>query len=272
MKKHLKNFFLGFLIGSTMSVPGVSGGTTAIALGCYEKILTATAELRGKENIYYLTSILFGGISGFFLFAGLFHQAFRILPITMTMIFCAAAGTGVFLLGRDIPKKDFSINGALFFFLGFGAVIWVERLPEGIGDGSPLLMVFWGILLSAGIILPGISTSHLLLVFGLYDDLTEISAFRDLISLLPLALGVGLGILLLTKPLAKALKQYPAYCRFALLGFAVGSLKALIVPCIGNPQASYLPWFQIFNGMILASGTAVGILKLNQRENKLKKL
>ncbi len=272
MKKHLKNFFSGFLIGSTMSVPGVSGGTTAIALGCYEKILTSMAEIRKRENLIYLMNILFAGAFGFFFVAGLLNEAFRILPVTMTMIFCGAAGSGIFLLGKDIPKKEISINGVLFFLLGFGVVIGVERLPEEIENKSPLLMILWGIFLAAGMILPGISTSHLLLVFGLYDDLTRFSGFQDLIPLLPLAGGVGVGILILTKPLAKALKQYPIYCRFALLGFAVGSLKLLISPCIGNPQSAYLPWFQIINGIILASGTSYGILKLNRRDNMMKKL
>lgn len=272
MKILFQELFLGFVIGGTMSVPGVSGGTTAIALGCYEKILTSAANIRKKENFYYLLKILLGGLLGFFIVAGFLNEAFRILPLTMTMLFCGAAGTGIFLLGKEAFAEKISINEILFFLLGFGLVIAVERLPKGNNDTSPLFMILWGIFLAAGIILPGISTSHLLLVFGLYDDVTQLSEWRHLVSLFPLAVGVGIGMLLLTKPLAKALEQYPRYCRFSLLGFAVGSLKALIEPCIGDPQIGYLPWFQVINGVILSAGAIWGILKLNRVENKMKKL
>ncbi len=272
MKKNFKDLFLGFLIGGTMSVPGVSGGTTAIALGCYGDILTAAAKIRERKNFFYLLKILLGGILGFFLVAGILNEAFRILPLTMTMLFCGAAGAGIFLLGKEAVKQGISLNGILFFLLGFGAVVAVERIPQGNGNTSPLLMILWGILLAAGIILPGISTSHLLLVFGLYDDITNLSGWKNILSLLPLAIGVGIGMILLTKPLAVALEKYPSYCRFALLGFAVGSLKALIEPCIGDPQLTYLPWFQILNGLILAGGAVWGILKLNGKEKKMKKM
>lgn len=272
MKKDWKDIFFGFLIGGTMSVPGVSGGTTAIALGCYAPILSATAKIGEKRNLLYLFRIFLGGIAGFFLVAGILKQGFRILPLTMTMLFCGAAAAGIFLLGKEALREGFSLNGILFFLLGLGTVVAVERLPRAEQTESPLLMFLWGIVLAAGIILPGISTSHLLLVFGLYDTVTGISGIQDLLSLFPLALGAGLGIILLTKPLAAAMENYPGYCRFALLGFAVGSMKALIMPCIGDPQIGYLPWFQIINGIILAGAAAWGILKANNVEKKVKKL
>jgi len=268
MKHEAKALLRGFLIGGTMSVPGVSGGTVAIALGCYERILQAAAGLKQKENRKELFFLLLGGIPGFLGMAGLLSKAFRILPLTMTMLFLAAAGTGLLLLGREAWKEGVSLNGGLFFLLGFGIVLGIERIPEGVITASPLLGIPLGILLAAGIILPGISTSHLLLVFGLYGKITEISSATDLFALLPLAGGTALGMLILTKPLAKALERYPSYCRFALLGFAAGSMKPLIGPCIGNPQIRYLFWFQILNGLILAGGAVWGILKLNRKEKK----
>ncbi len=264
--RRLREFFLGFLIGGTMSVPGVSGGTTAIALGCYGEILTAAGDLKKKENRWYLIKMLLGGVCGFFLLAGGIAAALRILPLTVTAVFCGAAGTGLYLLGREAFRTGISLNGVLFFLLGLGVVAAVERMPEMTGNTSPLLSVVWGFFLAVGIILPGISTSHLLMVFGLYDDVAAIGGWRDLLTLLPLGIGAAAGILLLTKPLAALMKRYPGYCNFALLGFGVGSLKALVAPCIGHPQIGYLLWFQIANGLILGAGAVWGILKLNQRK------
>lgn len=271
MIKAFYEVFTGFLIGGTMSVPGVSGGTTAIALGCYEKILGAASDPWKKKNFFYLLKIFLGGLLGFFSIAGFINAAFQILPLTMTMLFCGAVGVGIFLLGKETVTKEFSFHSILFFLLGMGIVLAVERLPQGERGASPLLLFFFGFVLAAGVILPGISTSHLLLVFGLYDNVTQFSKPSELLPLLPLAMGCVLGILFLTKPLAFALNRFPYPCRWVLLGFSVGSMKALISPCIGNEQISYLIWFQILNGLILALGAGWGILKLN-RQNMVKKL
>lgn len=272
MKKGWKDVLFGFLIGGTMSVPGVSGGTTAIALGCYESILSATATLRERNNLYYLLRIFLGGVAGFFLMAGLVKESFRILPLTMTMLFCASAGTGLFLLGKEAVRGGITLNGVLFFLLGVGTVLAVDKLPPAEETTSPLLMMLWGIFLAAGIILPGISTSHLLLVFGLYDTVTDLFKPTEFISLIPLGLGAILGIVLLTKPLAAAMKGYPSHCKFALLGFSVGSMKALIEPCIEAPQLSYLPWFQVINGVILSLAAGWAILRMNSPKKKMKKM
>ncbi len=262
--------FLGFLIGGTMSVPGVSGGTTAIALGCYERILGAASDPWKKKNLFFLLKILMGGLLGFFSIAGFINAAFQILPLTMTMLFCGAVGVGIFLLGKETVTKEFSFNSILLFFLGMGIVLATERLPQGENRAAPLLLFLYGIVLAAGVILPGISTSHLLLVFGLYDNLTKFSQPSEFLPLIPLAIGCLFGIFLLTKPLAFALDRYPYACRWVLIGFSVGSMKALLVPCIGNAQISYLLLFQILNGLILAFGAGWGILKLN-RKNKIEK-
>jgi putative membrane protein len=269
MIKAFYEVFTGFLIGGTMSVPGISGGTTAIALGCYEKILGAASDPWKKNNFFYLLKIFLGGLLGFFSIAGLINAAFQILPLTMTMVFCGAVGAGIFLLGKETVTKDFSFNSILLFLLGMSIVLVVEGIPQGETEASPLLLLIFGFILAAGVILPGISTSHLLLVFGLYDNLTQFSKVSELLPILPLIAGCILGILLLTKPLAFTLERYPIPCRWVLLGFAVGSMKALITPCVGNEQISYLLWFQILNGLILAIGAGWGILKLN-RQNMVK--
>ena len=271
MKKTFYEVFFGFLIGGTMSVPGVSGGTTAIVLGCYEKILKAASNPWKKENFFYLLKTFLGGLLGFFSIAGFINATFRILPLTMTMLFCGAVGVGIFLLGKETIREGFSLNSFLSFLLGLGIVLAVEKLPQGESKLSPLLLLLYGFILAAGVILPGISTSHLLLLFGLYDNLTQFAQPSEFFPFLPLLLGCVIGILLLTKPLALALERYPAPCRWVLLGFSVGSLKALIASCMGNTQITYLFWFQILNGVILATGAGWGIIRLN-RQNKMKKL
>ncbi len=256
---------MGFLIGATMSVPGVSGGTMALCLGCYGPLLSAAAHWKTKESLFYLLRFGIGGGIGFLLAARVLNQAFLTVPLMMTMLFCAAAGTGIALLGLEIWKKV-SLNSVLFFLIGFGTVFAVEKIPKTTGTESVFLSVVWGIALAAGIILPGISTSHLLLVFGIYDDIATVSYWKDLLPLLPLATGVILGAVLLTKPLAAAWNKYHTLCGSLILGFAVGSLKALIEPCFAPSGLGPVLWLQIPVGVLLSFCCAWGILRLNRTE------
>ncbi|MBQ1272415.1 MAG: DUF368 domain-containing protein, partial [Clostridia bacterium] len=136
--------FLGFLIGATMSVPGVSGGTTALCLGCYGKILTATANRKRKESLGYLLRLGIGGAIGFFSTARLLQWTVDRFPLMMTLIFCAAAGTGILLLAKN-SVKQFSLNGFLCFLLGLIFVLAVEKLPQGFCNQGQILSVLWGI-------------------------------------------------------------------------------------------------------------------------------
>ncbi len=267
--KRLNEVFLGFLIGATMSVPGVSGGTIAVCLGCYGNILTAAATWKKKDSLFYLLRIGIGGILGFFSAARFLNYAFEQVPLMMTLIFFAAAGTGIVLLGKEMVKK-ISLNGILCFLVGFGTVLAVENIPQGKGSETIFLSVLWGIFLAAGIILPGISTSHLLFVFGLYDDVAALSRIQDILPLIPLGIGTLIGFGILTKPLATAWEKYPQLCQSLILGFASGSLKALLEPCFNKPNHATLWLVQIGVGVFISLFTVWGILKINKRREMKK--
>ena len=61
----------GGIIGATMIVPGVSGGTMAIILGIYDRLISAVSSFHKnvKENVLFLTLFAIGAGCGFYLFA-----------------------------------------------------------------------------------------------------------------------------------------------------------------------------------------------------------
>ena len=87
VKKSGTDLWVGFLLGSTMAIPGVSGGTMALALGYYSPILRAVSQLRNKSAVLFLLRVLIGGLFGFFLGASLLNYMLELLPITVTMLF-----------------------------------------------------------------------------------------------------------------------------------------------------------------------------------------
>ncbi len=67
MKKLLKNIAFGAIIGASILVPGMSGGTTALILGIYSRIIAAIDELFSdfKKNFPYLLTLTVGAAVGF---------------------------------------------------------------------------------------------------------------------------------------------------------------------------------------------------------------
>jgi len=253
-----------------MSVPGVSGGTMAMALGYYGPMLKAVARIREKGNFFFLCRLLLGGIPGFLTGALLINGMMELLPLTGTMLFTGAVLSGAWVLWKETEGDGIPPGGILCFLLGLILVLAADRLPAASESTSPLTSILCGTVLAAGLILPGISTSHLLSVFGLYPLLSDFSP-GHVLRLIPPAMGAVIGTLLLAKPLAFATERYPRQCNLALLGFSLGSLKGLITPCFATPRWHYLPAFQIPNGILLASAAAMLILRLRKYEGKNEK-
>ena len=82
-------------------------------------------------------------------------------------------------------------------------------------------------LVSIGLVLPGISTSYLLLVLGLYEPIISALSNNQFLSLLPIVFGLLAGILALTKVLEIAMKRYPKITYMVILGFLLGSIREI---------------------------------------------
>lgn len=268
MRPLLGQIAIGTAIGASMSVPGISGAAVAIALGVYTPLLQAAAELRKRENLRFLLRIGLSGLFGFLTGARVLSYALKVLPLTGILFFCGILlGTAVRMI-RDLIPKGITLNAVLFALLGILCVQATQSLPREIFDLSPVLLPLLGVLLAVGLILPGISTSHLLAVFGLYETVTKPTP-EELPLLLLLAPGILLGIAFLTKPLALAAKRYEREFGWLLVGFCSGSLRALVEPYLQSPQLSFLPWFQAVNGVILGIGGALfAVRRIGARNNR----
>jgi putative membrane protein len=87
-------------------------------------------------------------------------------------------------------------------------------------------MLMSGIIIAIALILPGISTSHMLLVLGMYQPTLIAIENLDLAFLIPVVIGVGIGIILTTRLLELALEKFPQFAYFAIIGFVLGSMAS----------------------------------------------
>lgn len=237
----------GLIIGGTMLVPGISGGSMAMILGIYDRLISSVSSFmkNRKENLFFLLIFSLGGILGILLFAAPLLQLIERYPMPMLYFFIGAVAGGVPLIIRQSGAKKLTWRIAGYIFLGLLAVSALGLVPPDLfntentaGTTGFLLLLAAGFVTAAALVLPGISVSYLLLLLGLYDKtMSAISTFH-IPFLLPLGIGLVLGIVLITRALERAMSAHPHPSYFIILGFLLGS-AAEIFP--GVPGGIILP-------------------------------
>lgn len=233
MKKNIIIFFKGLLIGGTMLVPGVSGGSMAMILGIYHKLISSISSFRTnkKRNNIFLIIFILGAGSGMLLFANSLLNLIEKYPMPMMYLFSGAVIGGIPIIYKESKVNSFSWKNLICILIGFLSVIIFSAFPENtsiseISSGflRPIFLILSGFVSAIALILPGISVSYMLLLMGLYDETMKAIGNLDILFLLPMLIGILTGILLTTKILEQAMQKYPAVTYFIILGFVAGSL------------------------------------------------
>ena len=233
MKNNISTFLKGLTVGGTMLVPGVSGGSIAMILGIYEKLITSVSSFNKKkaENFLFLLIFVIGAGLGMIIFAKPLLTLIEAYPKPMLFGILGAVAGGLPMLYKEAGIKNFSFSYLLYILLGIVIVLGISALPANLIDTNIthdfvhiMLLLAAGFILAIALVLPGISVSYLLLLLGLYEQTINAISTFDMLFLLPLALGVFLGIVSITKTLEKAMNEYSAPTYLIILGFVLGSM------------------------------------------------
>jgi len=231
--QHLMTVLKGLFVGGTMMVPGVSGGSMAMILGIYEKLISSVSSFlkHKKESLIFLMLFCGGAVLGMVLFAKPLLTLIERFPMPTLYFFIGAVLGGVPLMVKESGIRKFSWKSALFALVGLCIVALLELIPAGgmsadsaTGLGGYLLLALAGFIAAIALILPGISVSYMFLLLGLYDKIMLAISELQLSFLLPLGIGLALGVLLTTRILELAMKRHPQPTYMIILGFVLGSL------------------------------------------------
>ena len=247
------NFIRGFCMALADSVPGVSGGTIAFLLGFYDKFIDSLEQIMGKdkekrkEAILFLLKIAGGWIIGMggsvLVLASLFER--NIYQISSLFL-----GLILFSIPLIIVEEKKVLKGhyqnLVFLVIGVALVVILSCINPVSGQGISVdvgslnpglcLYVFVaGAVAICAMVLPGISGSTLLLIFGLYIPI--ITSLKELMHLhfeyLPVLVIFGLGVLtgiaLVIKAIKVSLKKYRSQMIYLIIGMMIGSLYAIVV-------------------------------------------
>ena len=290
----LINGIRGFCMALADSVPGVSGGTIAFILGFYDKFINSLDDLaygdreKKKKALFFLFKIILGWIVGMVLADLILTSLFEKHIYAVSSVFI---GFIVFSIPLIVKEEKKTLKGKyqnlIFTLLGIIAVVLITYLNPVTGDANAVdvsklsmglgfyVFVVAMIAISA-MVLPGISGSTLLLIFGLYVPI--ISAIKELLHLnfdyLPVlivfGLGVLTGILMVVRFIKLALKKYRSQSIYCILGLMVGSIYAIIMgpTTLSVPQEALS--FSTFSILFFLIGGLV-IIGLEQLKKILEK-
>ena len=232
-----KNVLKGLWVGSTMTVPGVSGGTMAVVVGIYEDLISAVNGLKTnpKAHLPFLLQFVLGAGIGFLVFARVVTallESERTSDLTK-LFFCGIVIGGIPLLVRKSGVDKLKWRYIVCMGMGAFIVLGIMKLPTGLfvaGDGIRfwVLQFVAGVIVAIALVLPGISVTHILYILGLYKDVLQRIYELQLISLFPLAAGGLVGVFLTADLLEKGMRRYPKEVYMTIIGFVAGSLVQLI--------------------------------------------
>jgi len=245
LKDNLTIILKGYAIGSSMSVPGVSGGTMAILLGIYDRLISSISNFFKdiKGNMSFLLKFGIGAAAGIGSLSFLIKWLLEKFPLPVSVFFLGAIVGGIPALYNRARESVIRLSSVLYFLLGLLIVTGIGFIPAGILNVTPgsgivhyIMILVTGIVIALALVLPGISTSHMLLVLGMYDDmLTAITEF-DIVYIGILGIATLIGVFLITKPIEWTLKTFPHQTYCMIIGFVLGSTAEIfrdkILPAI----------------------------------------
>lgn len=251
--KVIMNMIRGFCMALADSVPGVSGGTIAFILGFYDKFISSLNDLiYGKKKdkigaISFLIKLGIGWVIGMILAVLILSSLFESNIYKVSSLFIGFIIFAIPLIIKE-EKKDIEgkYSNIIFSIIGILVVVLITYFNPVSGGESNVnlanmnfcliiyLFVVGAIAISA-MVLPGISGSTLLLIFGVYIPI--INAIKELLhfnfsylpALIVFGLGVITGIILIIKLVKLALEKHRSKTIYTIIGLMLGSLYAIVM-------------------------------------------
>lgn len=256
----------GFAMGAADIVPGVSGGTVALVLGIYERLIRnvhtgahalkeilqgrltdAAASLRRVEWVW-LVSLLVGVLAAIAVLSSVIEGLLHDHPMRMSGLFFGLVAGSIVVawrLVRSIGAREIGVMVGvavvLFLVLGLRADTEVAEGTAEIVTKSWWVFLLSGALAICAMILPGISGSFILVMIGMYTEVLGAVNDRDLVALSATAVGCILGLALFSTVLNWALEHHHDLVMAAMIGLMLGSLRVLW-PWPGGTTTTRLAW------------------------------
>lgn len=249
----IMNLIRGFCMALADSVPGVSGGTVAFLLGFYDKFISSIDDLisgnmqKKKEALIFLMKLGIGWVIGFVSAVSVLASIFDTKIYEISSLFMGFILFAIPLVIKEEKKSMiFKPSTIAAGIAGVAIVALITYFNPMSGQGTSInlsvlnigliIYVFIAAMFAiSAMVLPGISGSTLLLIFGLYVPI--ISAVKSVITfdfaylpiLIVFALGILTGAASVVRIIKWALDKHRPIMIFLIIGMMIGSFYAIII-------------------------------------------
>lgn len=223
----------GIAIGIATLVPGVSGGTMAIMVGLYDDIIHSISSFLKdvKKNLIFMATVGIGGIIGLFAFSSVVKFGLEHFRYPCFYLFIGIILGGIPVLYKKANTGKTRLVDWVYFAVGFIIILVMSiyngtiiNLANSTGVLQFVFLFIAGVIIAVALILPGISTSFMLLALGMYEITVNAISNREVNFLIPIGLGTVFGVIATTRILENCMKNNPKQTYMLILGFVAGSI------------------------------------------------
>lgn len=249
----LKDMCKGAVIGIANIIPGVSGGTMAVSMGIYDRLIHCITHLfkEFKKSILFLLPILLGAAAALVASAFGLEYLFGNYPVPTNLLFTGLILGGLPAMCKKVKGNKVKAGHVISFLIFFALVAGLALLGEKEGAAADLSfnllnvikLFFVGMIASATMVIPGVSGSMILLLIGYYHPIIEtISSFiralaafdingilNGMAVLVPAGIGIIVGIFAIAKLIEIIFQKFPMYAFWAIIGLIVASPIAVVL-------------------------------------------
>lgn len=206
-----------------------------VIFGIYENLINSILGFfkNIKENFKFLFPIFLGAIVGIVVFGNILKYLFFAYPIQIKFVFIGLILGSIPKLIKEIKQKSkFKPYYLIFTFASLVFAIFLVILEKNISISSSneysfLFLIFSGFLMSAGVIVPGVSSTLILMLLGVYESYLFSVSTIYLPFLIPLCIGLFIGAIIFMKLTKFMLDKFYDQTFFSIIGFTFGSIFVL---------------------------------------------
>ncbi len=247
----------GALVGLGAILPGVSGGVMCVAFGIYEPMMELlTYPIRAmKKNYTIFIPFILGWCLGFVLLAKAVELLFSVSAAVALMLFFGLICGTLPALFKASEKSDPGKSWTpLVLSLALAYIFFhlIENGPSVSLEPSFAGFLFCGFLWGLSLIVPGFSSSSILICFGLYEPMTAGIGALDFSVIFPMTLGIAVTALSLARLVNMLFQKHYAVTSRAVLGFVIASSLKIIPASFHDPLILIVSFFCFAIGFFAA--------------------
>lgn len=267
----IKNILIGAIIGLANIIPGVSGGTMAVVLNVYDRLIGAISNIKKsfRKNGMFLAALVIGAALAILLFSRVIAYFLDNFYMITNFFFIGIIVGSIPMVYKRATEERFKPMHMLACAATLAIMLFTVYFIPVSGETGAIIttislasfvkLFFVSIISAICMIIPGISGSFVMLLFGTYETVTTAISDFNIIILIPVGAGALFGILMGSKVIEFVLKKFPQATYFAILGFMLGSMPA-IVDKIQAENAFVGGWQVVIAILVLIIGMAVSYL------------